>query len=158
MINDNPISAFSKNRNESDFVTASELLSALKSDVFSSSPKESPVVIHAAADDGDLHLLKIVYKCGACKSLHFIAGEVNSDDVMMTEKSVIYADCSHSPIAYISRGELISIIEKFIEHNDGNQKVDISTSDDEVSFPLTEIFKCSSGCPSVHLCSFYYED
>jgi hypothetical protein len=157
MINDNPISAFAKNKSEHDYVTAGELLTALKGDVFKTSAKQAPVLIHSTDEEGDIHALKVVYKCGNCNTLHFIAGDIKSNNIMLNENSVIYADYTHVNELYVSRGELIEILEKFISKNDADRKVDVTTSDDYSSFPLTEIFKCSSSYPSVHLCSGYFD-
>jgi len=155
---DERIIAFAKNKSQHDFITADELLSALKGEVFNTSSEHAPVTIHAADVGGDLHLLKMVYKCGSCQTLHFEAGLVNPKDILIDERSIIYADYTHSPMSYVSRMELIEILEKIIKKNGNGKKIDIRTSDDNSTFPLTEVFKCSAKCPSVHLCTGYFEE
>ncbi len=158
MINEDPIIALAKNKTKHDFINVGELLAVLKGNVFSTSSDQAPVVIHSTNEESDLNLLKIVYKCGNCKALHLEAGDVDPNEIMMNEHSVIYSDYTHSKIGYISRSELIEILEKFIKNNSAESRVDIRTSDDNSNFPLTEIFKCSLSCPSVHLCSGYYAE
>lgn len=157
MTNEPPIIAFAKNKNQHDFITANELLQTLKGDVFSSSSEKAPILIHSSDENGesDIHLLKIVFKCGHCNTLHLEAGDVTPDDANADENTVIYSDYTHQKIGFVNRKELIEILEKFISKNGGNSKVDIRTSDDVMTYPLTEIFKCSQSCPSVHLCSGY---
>jgi len=149
-----PIIAFSKNKSETDFINAGELLETLKGDVFNKSPEQAPVVLHPIDEDCDIHLLKLIYKCGNCQTLHLEGGNIDIEDINWNEHSVVYADYSHSPIGYVSRKELIEILEKI---KDKNIKVDITTSDDDDKFPLTEIFKCSKHCPSVHLITGWFD-
>lgn len=156
-----PIIAFAKNKNEHDYVTAGELLNALKGNVFSSSIDKAPILIHSFDEkngEDDIHLLKIVYKCSKCNSLHLEAGNVKPEDIFVDENSIIYSDFTHDKFAFVNRKELIEILEKFISKNGEEKKVDIRTSDDESTFPLTQIFKCSQSCPSVHLTSGYYKE
>lgn len=157
MINDTPIIAFAKNKSQHDFITANELLQTLNGDVFSSSSEKAPVLIHSSDDNGesDIHLLKIVFKCSNCNTIHLEAGDVTPDDVNADEDTIIYTDYTHQKLGFVNRKELIEILEKFISKNGGDSKVDIRTSDDVMTYPLTEIFKCSQSCPSVHLCSGY---
>lgn len=158
MINEDPIIALAKNKTKHDYINIGELLAVLKGQVFNTSSEQAPVIIHSTDEESDMHLLKVVYKCGNCKTLHFEAGDINPNEIMMNEHSIIYADYTHTKVGYVSRSELIEIIEKFIKNNDAESKLDIRTSDDKSTFPLTEIFKCSVSCPSVHLCSGYYEE
>lgn len=147
-----PISAFEQEKKE--FVTVDDLLSALKGNVFSTSSPQAPVIAHSVGENDEIHLLRIVYKCGSCDGLHFEAGDVNPDEIMINENSVIYADYTHSQSGYVSRKDLIEILEKISSKGDGNIKIKFRTTDVNNDFPLTGVFKCSAHCPSVHLCSF----
>jgi hypothetical protein len=161
--NDERIIAFEKNKSKDDCISVGELLTALKGDVFSSSIEKAPVIIHSfdidEEDDekkSDIHLLKIVLKCEE-DALQLEAGEVKPDDIRVDENTVIYSDYTHSRHGFISRKELIEILEKFISKNGSDKKVEIRTSDDFMIYPLTEIFKCSTSCPSVHLNTGYFD-
>lgn len=125
-------------------VTVRELLKGLKSKTFSSAPKESPVTICTTGEVTEP--LTVIYKCNDCDSLHLEGGYFNAG---YNVGDVLYVDKSNKIGSYVSRGELISLIED--DGIDLDSTVIVYCSDDSSSYPMTMLIKCSEDCPSTHI-------
>jgi hypothetical protein len=125
--------------------TLKELLNGLKSNVFKNSPLNSPVTLSTRGKGNEV--LTTIYKCGDCEFIHFESGYFNSG---CDSGDIIYIDKSEEFGDFITRQELIELIE-----NDMSEFLDngviISCSDDDGTYPMTALMKCSDNCHAAHI-------
>lgn len=137
------------------YVSAGELLKALKDKVFKNSPDEAPVFIHQTSGIEDYEVdsqpLTAVLFCGSCDKLHLQSGWYDTANEVLTKNAVIYQDYRDREDRYIIRKELIEILTTIPK----DTKIIIATTGDESLTILTTVLKCSDECPSVHLLGGY---
>lgn len=130
-----------------------DLLEAIKNSLFTD---DAIINIHT---DRDSDSLTIVYKCKECNSLHLLAGELDYEtfNEISSDSEKVY---SKNPLTvndkeeyYVSRGELVSILESI----DEDIPVTIGTLYNPNIFTLTGVYKCSEKCPAIHFTCFYDE-
>lgn len=127
--------------------TLKELLDGLKGHVFKKSPSNSPVTLQTR--NGGNEPLTTIYKCSDCDYLHFESGYFSTG---YDAGDIIFADKSDNVGNYISISELIELIENDMSDFLDNE-IAISCSDDDSTFPMTMLVKCSEHCESVHIIS-----
>lgn len=134
-------------------INAGELLQALSDKVFKNADFDAPILIHEASnkEDAVCEPLTAVFKCGSCDRLHLEAGWLDTSNIVLDAKSVIFQDYRDKEPKFIQRNELIEILSTI----DKKAKVAISTQRDRKISPLTAVMKCSDECPSVHLTTGY---
>jgi hypothetical protein len=148
------LTAIDKSLLQGQIVNVRELLNGLKGKVFEKSPLESPITVSTSNRGEFTEPLTIIYKCSNCDALHFKGGYFN--ETPYESGDVVYFDKSDQVGKYISRGELISMLEE--DNIDLDCPIVISSSEDTGSFPMTMLFKCSERCDAVHILSYSKSD
>lgn len=128
-----------------------ELLEALRKPIFDQD--DAIISIHTQYfSDG----LTAVYKCSSCDKLHLLAGHFESIEErdefdFSTFKKIYVSKTDNSVLGFVTKKELLDILETL----PGKTPVLIETIWEERCFTLTNVFKCSETCPSIHLDSAY---
>jgi hypothetical protein len=141
----------SKARVFGDSINTLELIEALKSSLFKE--KNAPVLIFTQHHSG---FLKMIYECPHCNKLHFVCGEMDKSehlDNLIVQKR-IHADHYSDGMEAVTKEELIAVLEKLSEP----KKIVLEHTQDPSAYYLTQVYKCSEDCPSVHLDSAYSKD
>jgi hypothetical protein len=137
--------AIDKSLIQGQSATVRELLEGLKGKVFLSTPLNSPITI---CTSGHLkEILTVVYQCREYNVFHLESGYGNKPSYEAGD--IVYADKSDEEGGYVSRGDLIKIIEKFVFELD--DKIVISCSYDKGSYPMNTLSKCCKECDVVHI-------
>ncbi len=138
-------------------VKVGELLKALKDKAFKDSPDDAPIFIHQTSGEqgeDDIQALTAVLKCGSCDKLHLQSGWYDVANEVITKDAIIYHDYRDREDKYVIRKELIETLNSL----DANEKIIISTTEDDGMTVLTTVLRCSEDCPSVHLLGGYTND
>lgn len=156
-----------KNKVFGETFNVGELIEALKNEVFK--VDDAPVSIHTEDFFGDV---VAVYKRKNHEGVYILAnnrkiysedddneedeGEddmfiFNTDEVSGSVKEI--AETIYGLQYIIEKKDLIEILNKL----DKKQRVMIETMADENAYTLTGVYKCSEGCPAIHLDSSYEE-
>lgn len=140
----NRLTALDKSLLRGKPATVQELLEGLQSKVFSGSSKDASITISTTGEV--MELLTVVYKCTDCECLHLEAGfGINTN---YCAGDVVYIDKSDEEDC-VSIGEMIALIEE--GDIDLDSPIIISCSNDNCSYPMTMLVKCSDLCPSAHI-------
>jgi hypothetical protein len=128
-----------------------ELVQALKNPIFKEDA--APVNIHTKDhSDG----LTVIYKCAHCNKLHLLAGHLGDVPGQATfdtsDSEKVYINKSdYEALGFINKKELLDVLVTLPEE----MKVLIETIWAPETFTLTNVYKCSEKCPSIHLDSAY---
>lgn len=147
----NTLTAIDKSLLQGQAISVLEFLNGLKGKVFSKSPKDTFVTLSTSWLSEPL---TVVYKCEETNSLHLESGFIYEPSYDAGD--VVYLDKSSDPNDHVTFEELIQILED--EILDKSIPVVISCSNDEHSYPMTMLFKCSVECHAVHIKSFVKEE
>jgi hypothetical protein len=146
-----PIRVATKAKVFGETFTVKELIEALKKPIFDQD--DALISIHTKDfSDG----LTAVYKCSTCDKIHLLAGHFEDDeqrdnfDSSTFIKTYVFKT-ANSVLGYVSKKELLDILETVPK----KMPVLIETIWSEKCFTLTNVFKCSETCPSIHLDSAY---
>lgn len=144
------LTAIDKSLLQGKYTTVQELLSGLKSNVFSSSTENSIVTL---STDGNINEpLTLIFKCQHCNALHLESG-YNGTEFEIGD--VVYIDKTSEMGDYISIQELISILEEEVNNEEFMKSpISIACSIDDRSYPMTMLIRCSEECPHVHITSY----
>lgn len=124
-----------------------ELLEGLKGKVFSGTPLTSPITLCTTGEI--IEPLTVVYQCRENNIFHLESGYNYNPSYSYSSGDIIYADKSDEEGGYVSRGDLIKIIEKFVY--DLDDLILISCSYDGASYPMNTLSKCCKECDAVHI-------
>lgn len=138
----------SKARIFGECINTYELLLAIKNEVFSID--EAPIEISSESFVGTLTM---VYLCQKCAKLHLVCGSLQEGHCVSRENIVVCADHTADG-KYVSKKELVEILE----HLQEIRNVCLQHVYGKHNYTLTEVSKCHSLCPAIHLNSAYYKD
>ena len=136
----------SKARVFGESINSFELLQALRSPLLKDD--DAPIQISTQFHSG---LLNMIYVCPFCHKIHLSCAVWDKNKYEeRTPHLKVYADHTKDG-KHVTKKELISVLEQLNEVLD----IFLESAEEDMSYTLTKVFKCSPNCSAIHLDSAY---